>query len=78
MPCGEASRREDEAFRQLARAMSSRGRVDASVAVNTKHWEAYETAINELTAALRQYEAAAEALAETRGEHVGLRSRAGR
>ncbi len=70
MPCEEAMRREQEAFRKVAMAVGRRGRIDPSVAAYTEHWEGYEAAINELTAALTEYEAAAIALSEDRAEHM--------
>ncbi len=70
MPCEEASRREDHAFKELYKAIGRRARVNASVAAYTEHWESYEAAVETVLVALREYELAAHALLDRRAQHA--------
>ena len=62
----DASRREIGAFEALNKAVTDRGRLDATAAIYTDHKDPYEAAVQRLLAAVQAYEAAASDLMEAR------------
>ena len=66
----EASRREISTFEALQEAMTTRGNIDANMAIFTDHTAPYAASVEHLLAAVQAYDAAATDLIASRKENT--------